>query len=123
MVIDRRGAKPSVSSQPLPIYKMRPGEVMRLRILNGTDGLFLPLAVPGFEVYVIGQDGINLLKPERAGEDLTSAIRMAPGNRNEVLIRGPMSAARGTLRALAQMASAPLLPHEDSAMIRNFLIS
>ena len=52
---------------------------MRLRILNGTDGIFLPLTLPGFEVYVIGQDGINLLKPEKAGNDLKSAIRMAPG--------------------------------------------
>jgi FtsP/CotA-like multicopper oxidase with cupredoxin domain len=43
---------------------MRPGEVIRLRILNGTDGIFLPLALPGFEVYVIAQDGINLLMPE-----------------------------------------------------------
>lgn len=66
MIIDRRGAKPVTSRQSLPVYKMRPGEVMRLRILNGTDGIFLPLVLPGFEVYVIGQDGINLLKPERA---------------------------------------------------------
>ena len=29
------------SPQPLPVYKMQPGEVMRLRILNGTDGIFL----------------------------------------------------------------------------------
>jgi suppressor of ftsI len=96
----------------LPVYTMRPGEVMRLRILNGTDGLFLPLALPGFEVYVIGQDGINLRKPERAGEDLKSAMRMAPGNRNEVLIRAPTSSARGTLRALAQMPASPNLMSE-----------
>jgi suppressor of ftsI len=107
MIIDRRGPKPVASPQTLPVYKMRPGEVMRLRILNGTDGLFLPLTLSGFEVYVVGQDGINLLKPETAGEDPQSAIRMAPGNRNEVLIRAPMSSARGTLRALAQMANAP----------------
>jgi FtsP/CotA-like multicopper oxidase with cupredoxin domain len=112
MIIDRRGAKPAASPQPLPVYKMRPGEVMRLRILNGTDGIFLPLTLPGFEVYVIGQDGINLLKPERSGEDLKSAIRMAPGNRNEILIRAPMSSIKGTLRALAQMANSPNLMSE-----------
>jgi suppressor of ftsI len=107
MIIDRRGAKPAASRQAPPVYTMRPGEVMRLRILNGTDGIFLPLALPGFEVYVIGQDGINLLKPEKAGDDLKSAIRMAPGNRNEVLIRAPMNPGKGVLRALAQMPSAP----------------
>jgi FtsP/CotA-like multicopper oxidase with cupredoxin domain len=107
MIIDRRGAKPVASRQSPPVYKMRPGEVMRIRILNGTDGIFLPLALPGFEVYVIGQDGINLLKPEKAGDDLKSAIRMAPGNRNEVLIRAPMSPGEGTLQALAQMPRSP----------------
>src|SRR5215467_10273885 len=43
MIIDRRGSKPVASQQSPPIYKMQPGEVMRLRILNGTDGMFLPL--------------------------------------------------------------------------------
>jgi suppressor of ftsI len=112
MVIDRRGAKPVASRQSLPVYEMRPGEVIRLRILNGTDGIFLPIVLPGFEVYVIGQDGINLLKPERIGEDLKSAIRMAPGNRNEVLIRAPMNPTRGTLQALAQMPTSPNLMSE-----------
>jgi len=112
MIIDRRGAKPVAMRQSLPIYKMRPGEVIRLRILNGTDGLFLPLTLSGFEVYVIGQDGINLLQPERAGDDLKSSIRMAPGNRNELLIRAPMIPTRGTLRALAQMPMSPQLLSE-----------
>lgn len=112
MVIDRRGAKPVASRQSLPVYKMRPGEVMRLRLLNGTDGIFLPLALPGFEVYVIGQDGINLLKPEIAGNDPKSAIHMAPGNRNEVLIRAPLRHATGVLRAFPQMPASPNLMSE-----------
>jgi suppressor of ftsI len=112
MIIDRRGAKPVASSQSLPVYKMRPGEVLRLRVLNGTDGSFLPFVLPGFDVYVIGQDGINLLKPERAGNDMKSAIRMAPGNRNELLIRAPMHPAKGTLRSLPQMPMSPNLMSE-----------
>jgi FtsP/CotA-like multicopper oxidase with cupredoxin domain len=39
---------------------MRPGQVIRLRILNGTIGIFLPLVLLGFEIYVIGQDGIGI---------------------------------------------------------------
>jgi suppressor of ftsI len=112
MIIDRRGAKPVASQESLPVYKMRPGEVMRLRVLNGTDGTFLPLMLSGFEVYVIGQDGINLLKPEKAGESPKSAIRMAPGNRNELLISAPMIPARSRLRALAQMPASPNLMSE-----------
>lgn len=111
-VIDRRGPSPVATTQRLPVYKMRAGEVMRLRILNGTDGIFLSLALPNFEVYVIGQDGVNLLKPEKAGNDLRSALRMAPGNRNEVLIRAPMTPTRGTLRALAQMPTSRNLMSE-----------
>ena len=107
MVIDRRGAKPVASPLSLPEYKMQPGEVMRLRILNGTDGIFLPLTIPGFDVYVIGQDGVNLLKPEKAGEDVKTAIRMAPGNRNEILVRAPMKPITSVLRALTQMPSSP----------------
>ena len=112
MIIDRRGPKPVASQQSLPVYQMRPGEVMRLRILNGTDGIFLPLVLAGFEIYVIAQDGINLLRPERSGDELKSAIRMAPGNRNEVLIRAPMSPAKGTLQALAQIPNSPNLMSE-----------
>ncbi|HVN63918.1 MAG TPA: multicopper oxidase domain-containing protein, partial [Candidatus Binataceae bacterium] len=112
MIIDRRSGKPIASRETLPVYKMRPGEVLRLRILNGTDGIFLPLVLPGFEVYVIGQDGINLLKPERAGDTMKSAIRMAPGNRNELLIRAPMKPVKSTLRSLAQMPMSPNLMSE-----------
>jgi suppressor of ftsI len=107
LAIDRRGKKPVATRHTLPVYRMRPGEVIRLRMLNGTDSIPMPIALPGFEMYVIGQDGINLLKPERAGEDLKTAIRMVPGNRNEVLIRAPGKATTGTLIALPQMAASP----------------
>lgn len=112
MITDRGGAKPVASNQSLPTYKMRPGGAIRLRILNGTDGNFLPLVLLGFEVYVIGRDDINLLKPEKGGDDMKSAVRMAPGNRNEMLIRVPMRDTNGTLRALAQMPMSPNLMNE-----------
>jgi suppressor of ftsI len=107
LAIDRRGKKLVATKQPLPTYQMRPGEVMRLRILNGTDGIPMPIVLPGFEMYLIGQDGINLLRPERVGEDLKSALRMAPGNRNEVLIRAPLKSTTSTLTALPQMPESP----------------
>lgn len=113
LVIDRRGSKPVATKQALPTYQMRPGEVLRLRILNGTDGIPMPIVLPGFEMYVIGQDGINLLRPERVGEDLKTAMRMAPGNRNEVLIRAPQKPTTGTLIALPQMPMSPNLLSES----------
>jgi len=42
------------------------GVVSRVHLRPASDG----------QVYVIGQEGINLLKPERAGEDLKTAIRI-----------------------------------------------
>jgi len=112
LTIDRRGKKPVATKHELPVYRMRPGEVLRLRILNGTDGIPMPIALPGFEMYVIGQDGVNLLRPERVGEDLRTAMRMAPGNRNEVLIRAPQKPMTGTLIALSQMPVSPKLLSE-----------
>jgi suppressor of ftsI len=47
------------SGSPPPSYSVQPGEVVRLRILNGTNFLILPLALPGMEMFVIGVDGIN----------------------------------------------------------------
>jgi len=112
VVIDRRGKKPATIDGKLRTFRMKPGEVMRLRILNGTDGIPMQLVLPGFEVFVIGQDGVNLLKPERAAEDAKTAIRMAPGNRIELLIRAPRHPASAILSALPRMASSPALLSE-----------
>jgi suppressor of ftsI len=112
MLIDRRGKKPATIAGRLKTFRMKPGEVMRLRILNGTDGIPMQLVLPGFEIFVIAQDGVNLLKPERAAEDAKTAIRMAPGNRIELLIRAPRHPASAVLSALPQMASSPALLSE-----------
>jgi suppressor of ftsI len=94
------GFPPMWSQLPPPTYNMEPGEVMRLRILNGVDEYLLPVTLPGFEMYIIGQDGINLLAPELVGPDQMTALRMAPANRAEVLIRAPMQPTTGALTAL-----------------------
>jgi len=112
LVIDRRRKKPTLSRGALKTYRMKPGEVMRLRILNGTDGIPMQLVMPELEVYVIGQDGVNLLKPELAAADLKSAIKMAPGNRIELLIRAPRRPVTATLRTLPQMEGSPTVLSE-----------
>ncbi|MBV9224212.1 MAG: multicopper oxidase family protein [Acidobacteriaceae bacterium] len=101
LVIDRRKPIPRASQLSLPVYRMRPGEVMRLRVLNGTDGIPMQLLLPDFETYLIAQDGINLLKPEEACSSEKSASRLAPGNRLEFLIRAPERPVRSTLTAIA----------------------
>lgn len=102
MVIDRRAKIPKVSQLALPGYHLRPGEVIRLRVLNGTDSIPMQLHLPGFEVYLIGQDGVNLLKPEECSGSEATAPRMAPGNRLEFLIRAPEQPITSRLIAIAQ---------------------
>lgn len=111
-----QGFPPIRTQLPVPTFNMQPGEVIRLRILNGIDENLLAIALPGFEVYSIGQDGINLLAPELVGEDVLTSLRMAPANRAEVLIRAPMQPIAGALVALA-------MPGKPSFNLANFVVS
>jgi FtsP/CotA-like multicopper oxidase with cupredoxin domain len=76
-----------------PQTQMQPGEVVRLRILNGSNTLNLPLSLPGFEVYVIGYDGVNVLAPQLV-PTATTPLLLTMGGRIELLLRAP--AAPGT---------------------------
>jgi suppressor of ftsI len=108
---------PTIWTQlPPPTYNMQPGEVIRLRILDGLDEYLLPIALPGFEMYIIGQDGINLLAPELVGQDVPTSLMMAPANRAEVLIRAPMQPTNGALTALP-------LDRNPQFILANFVVS
>jgi FtsP/CotA-like multicopper oxidase with cupredoxin domain len=82
-----------------PQIQMAPGEVIRLRFLNGTNELLLPLQLPGFEVFVIAYDGVNLLAPQQVSQTGNSAITVPAGGRVELLVRAP-SNGTSTLAAL-----------------------
>ncbi len=97
-----------------PSYALQPGEVVRLRILNGTNFLILPLTLPGTDVFVIGRDGINTLTPEPIasqsplGTTVSAAtandgnsILLCPGGRAELLVRAPQKPGSYSLAALA----------------------
>ncbi len=70
----RKAATVRFTQQPPPTYHLQPGEVVRLRILQGSNFMFMPLTIPGMETYVIGRDGINLLAPELL--DQRSPVRL-----------------------------------------------
>ncbi len=85
-----------------PSTTVSPGEVVRLRILNGLNEMNLPLVLPGFEVYVIGHDGVNTLAPQLLDQSnpannafLTTAGRM------ELLVRAPQTPGTYKLSGLA----------------------
>ncbi|MBV8198213.1 MAG: multicopper oxidase domain-containing protein [Candidatus Eremiobacteraeota bacterium] len=105
---------PQFTPLGVPRYHVRPGEVVRLRLLNGTNSLPLFLALPGFEAWQIGFDGINLLDAtpndmSGAGvskitpENLFSApIQLcAQANRVELLLRAPKAEGIYPLASLA----------------------
>lgn len=82
-----------------PQIQMAPGEVVRLRLLNGSNSLLLPLQLQGFAVYVIAVDSVNLLAPYPV--PASGNIPTAPGNRVELLVQAPYTPGTYTLSALA----------------------
>jgi len=78
---------------------MQPGEVVRLRILNGSNALLFPIVLPGFDVYLIANDGVNVLAPQLIAPG--SNVQIASGNRTELLVRAPQTPGTYTLSALA----------------------
>jgi FtsP/CotA-like multicopper oxidase with cupredoxin domain len=97
---------------PAPEYRMQPGEVVRLRILNGTNFMFMPLTLPGMEAYVIERDGVNLPEPalldqrepvhvvDTSNIYAGTTVDMSPAGRAELLIRAGKPG-RYTLRSVA----------------------
>ncbi|MCX4240393.1 multicopper oxidase family protein [Paraliomyxa miuraensis] len=90
-----------------------PGEVVRLRMLNGCSDLVMPMHLEGHELHLIALDGVNFTAPRTITTqyaeiwdgrvDYSSAatsLVLAPANRAEFLVKG---GAPGTYR-LVQLA-------------------
>lgn len=106
----------------VPEYSVRPGEVVRLRILNAANSWPLFMALPGFDAWQIGFDGINTLEPLAADiggsgvtavtpENLfTAPIQLAAqGARIELLVRAPAKPGSYPLSSLASDRIRPAL--------------
>lgn len=102
----------SYTPLPVPQFEMKPGEVIRLRILNGTNFLFLPLTFPGLEMHAIAFDGVNLAAPIPMTLNYTGSISAAnmftqnvfitsPANRLDFLVRAPQQPGTYTISACA----------------------
>ena len=66
-----------------PTLHIRPGELQRWRVINGTGERYVKLALPGttFELLAIDGNTLREMRPERE-------ILIGPGERVEVLVRG-----------------------------------
>jgi len=73
--------------------EMRPGEVVRFRMLNGTDEQLMPIELDGHELHVIGWDGVNTLAPMPQ-----QVVEVAPGNRLEFLVKASLTPGTYTLK-------------------------
>lgn len=74
---------------PVPSVSMQPGEVVRLRILNGTSDSYMPINIEDHTMHVIALDGINFLAPRPSEYDPSEQqLPLASANRGEVLIKG-----------------------------------
>jgi suppressor of ftsI len=100
LILEQPNSITSQAFAPMQLV-MNPGEVVRLRILNGTNALNLPLQLPGFEVYVIGYDGVNVLQPQQMDQTGGNNIFVPSGARLELLVRAPQTPGSYTLSALA----------------------
>ena len=72
----------TVNGQLNPVLRARPGEVVRLRLINATIGTFYPYSLDGHDLNLIAIDGISLSELETF-----DTILSGPGNRHDVLIK------------------------------------
>lgn len=77
----------------VPRYTLRPGEVVRFRMLNANSDNLMPVVVEGHELYLIELDGVNFPEPRKIpvksidGSYGDQQILLAPANRAEFLMR------------------------------------
>jgi FtsP/CotA-like multicopper oxidase with cupredoxin domain len=110
-------------TDPLPTqltphtYKLRPGEVVRFRLLNACSDLMMPVQVEGHVMYLIAMDGNNFDVPwPFEYNNNVPQVTLGPANRAEFLIKAGKP---GTYRILqlAQTAQFLVAVQKTIAMI------
>ncbi|HEV2817268.1 MAG TPA: multicopper oxidase domain-containing protein [Allosphingosinicella sp.] len=86
-------APPQPTPTQLPVQRitMRPGEVVRFRMLNACSDNLMPIIVEDHDVHLIALDGVNFDAVRTvASVPVTGPAQMllAPANRTEFLIKG-----------------------------------
>lgn len=80
-----------------PTLRARPGEVVRLRVVNSTLRATFGFAVEAHELHILGLDGITL--PQVRSTGAGEGEPMAPANRTDLLLR---AGAPGTYKIVKQ---------------------
>jgi suppressor of ftsI len=102
--------EPLVTREPpnVPTYTIRPGQAVRVRMLNGNSDLVMPLHMEGQTLKLIGMDGVNYEETrEYTTQDngdwdgvtdynpSATSLVMAGGNRAEFVVLAPLDASEG----------------------------
>jgi suppressor of ftsI len=87
------------------VFKMRPGEVARFRMLNGCSDLMMPVQVEQHTMYLLAMDGNNFDFPEPKEYSLNAPqVVLGPANRAEFLIKASSTPGSYNILQLAQSA-------------------
>ena len=99
--------EPTPTQLGVPRYTVRPGEVVRFRMLNGTTDNLMPIIVEGHPMHLIALDGVNFTAlrtmpapKEVHGGASEAQVLLAAANRAEFLIQAKQTP--GTYR-IAQL--------------------
>jgi len=84
-----------INGRTMPTLSIRPGELLRLRIINAAAARVYRLSIPGRKLLHVGDDG-GLFETPREVDDLL----LANSERVEVLVRGGEPGSRTVLRTL-----------------------
>ena len=84
-----------VNGQVNPVLGIKPGQIQRWHILNGSNARFYKLSLEGHSFYLVGTDGGLLDKPY----EITNLL-LSPGERVDILVKA--NAATGYYRLISQ---------------------
>jgi FtsP/CotA-like multicopper oxidase with cupredoxin domain len=86
-----------------PVYKMRPGEVARFRMVNACSDLMMPIQVEGHNMWLLAMDGNNFNAPLRIPSKASiPQVQLGPANRAEFLIKAVDKPGNYNITQLAQ---------------------
>ena len=116
-----KGPDFSVNGRLQPKITMYPGEVQMWRIANSSprSTIYIPYLPEGFTWRQLAQDGVQLA-PDNYDNSANRPLRIAPGNRVDLLVKAPPKSALplAPLMVLPNVASAEITVVPNAQAIR-----
>ena len=83
LMAGREGEVITVNGRLQPDFSIAKGEMVRLRLVNGSNAKFYRLALAEHSLFVIATDGYSLPQPIEQAE-----VLLSPGERVDILVQG-----------------------------------